>query len=256
MAENAAKKVLVPTAAIDDAWRGGAAFDDAAWTSTSGGPGGVGYDTNPNSVEDYTPLISLNVRTQMYNKNTTCYIRIPFTVAAADVGKLTSLTLNVRCDDGFIAYVNGVTAYSYNCPATPLWNSVATAVTDESYAVELQACAVSSAAAGAIVAGENLLAIQALNDKKASSDFLISVTLTAVKGGVAATPAGVAVTAVPYAAPIALSASTVVKARVLSGTTWSALNEAVYAVGPVAENLRISEIMYHPTRSELRVSSS
>ena len=27
---------------------------------------------------------------------------------------------------------------------------------------------------------------------------------------------------------------------------WSALNEAVYAVGPVAENLRITEIMYHP----------
>jgi hypothetical protein len=33
---------------------------------------------------------------------------------------------------------------------------------------------------------------------------------------------------------------------VLSGSAWSALNEAVFAVGPVAENLRISEIMYHP----------
>ena len=37
-----------------------------------------------------------------------------------------------------------------------------------------------------------------------------------------------------------------VKARVLSGTTWSALNEAVFAVGPVAQSLRISELMYHP----------
>jgi hypothetical protein len=35
---------------------------------------------------------------------------------------------------------------------------------------------------------------------------------------------------------------------VLSGNTWSALNEAVYAVGPVAENLRITEIMYNPPR--------
>ena len=37
-----------------------------------------------------------------------------------------------------------------------------------------------------------------------------------------------------------------VKARALSGSTWSALNEAVFAVGPVAESLRVSEIMYHP----------
>jgi hypothetical protein len=39
-----------------------------------------------------------------------------------------------------------------------------------------------------------------------------------------------------------------VKARAYNiGTTeWSALNEAVFAVGPVADNLRITEIMYHP----------
>ena len=52
--------------------------------------------------------------------------------------------------------------------------------------------------------------------------------------------------AIRYTGPITLSKSTVVKARVLSGSTWSALNEAVFAVGPVAESLRISEIMYHP----------
>ena len=32
----------------------------------------------------------------------------------------------------------------------------------------------------------------------------------------------------------------------MNGTTWSALADAVFAVGPVKENLRISEIMYHP----------
>ncbi len=49
-----------------------------------------------------------------------------------------------------------------------------------------------------------------------------------------------------YAAPIRLTQSAHVKARTLSGSTWSALNEATFAVGPVAENLRITEIMYHP----------
>jgi len=45
---------------------------------------------------------------------------------------------------------------------------------------------------------------------------------------------------------IRLTESARVKARVLSGSTWSALNEATFAVGSVADNLRITEIMYHP----------
>ncbi len=50
---------------------------------------------------------------------------------------------------------------------------------------------------------------------------------------------------IPYS-PVTLTKSTLVKARVLDGSTWSALNEATFAIGPVAENLRITEIMYHP----------
>jgi hypothetical protein len=57
---------------------------------------------------------------------------------------------------------------------------------------------------------------------------------------------GVSSTALRYTGPVALSKSAQVKARALSGTTWSALNEAVFAVGPVAQGLRVSEIMYHP----------
>ena len=49
-----------------------------------------------------------------------------------------------------------------------------------------------------------------------------------------------------YSSSFNLTESTHIKARALDGSTWSALNEATYAVGPVAENLRITEIMYHP----------
>jgi hypothetical protein len=49
-----------------------------------------------------------------------------------------------------------------------------------------------------------------------------------------------------YTRSVTFTESTRVKARVLSGTAWSPLNEAVFAVGPVAESLRITEIMYHP----------
>jgi len=56
----------------------------------------------------------------------------------------------------------------------------------------------------------------------------------------------VSATAVRYTDAVTLKQSTQIKARLLSGTTWSALADVVFAVGPVAENLRISEIMYHP----------
>jgi len=52
--------------------------------------------------------------------------------------------------------------------------------------------------------------------------------------------------AVSYSSPVHIGASARLKARTRSGSTWSALNEATFAVGPVAESLRISEIMYHP----------
>jgi len=52
--------------------------------------------------------------------------------------------------------------------------------------------------------------------------------------------------AATYSGAIPLTESAIVKARCKNGNTWSALNEAVFAVGPVKENLRITEIMYHP----------
>ena len=51
--------------------------------------------------------------------------------------------------------------------------------------------------------------------------------------------------ATKYAGPVTLTQSTRVRARTFLGL-WSAVHDAVFAVGPVAENLRISEIMYHP----------
>lgn len=46
--------------------------------------------------------------------------------------------------------------------------------------------------------------------------------------------------------PVTLTRSTVVKARSLLGTNWSALNEAAFAVGILGVPVRVTEIMYHP----------
>jgi len=239
--ESAAKRVLVPTGPISDAWRTDPAFNDTAWLS---GTGGVGYERNTG----YETLFKIDVRSRMDGKNTTCYIRIPFNVTAETLAGLTSLTLKVRYDDGFIAYLNGAEIQRALFTGTPAWNSAASADHPDAQAVNWETFDV-SARLGSLRAGANLLAIQALNGDAPSSDFLLSVELSGAKsatGGTVPTTSGVAPTAVRYTASFLLSESTPVKARVLSGSTWSALNEAVFAVGPVAESLRVSEIMYHP----------
>jgi hypothetical protein len=237
--ENAAKRVLVPTAEISDAWKGGSAFDDSSWKVSTGGPGGVGYERS----SGYQNLISLDVVSQMYNINTSCYIRIPFTLST-DLSKFSSLVLNVRYDDGFIAYLNGVEVQHAQFTGAPKWNSMAGANIEadapESFNIIEHL--------NLLQQGQNILAIHGLNVSRTSSDFLIMASLTAGED----TPAqggGIAPTAVKYVSPVTLSKSTQVKARTRSGNLWSALNEAVFAVGPVAQNLRISEIMYHPAQT-------
>ncbi|MBL7153802.1 MAG: lamin tail domain-containing protein, partial [Phycisphaerae bacterium] len=52
--------------------------------------------------------------------------------------------------------------------------------------------------------------------------------------------------ALMYGVHFPIEKTTQVKARVWFYGTWSALAEATYTMGPIKENLRITEIMYHP----------
>ena len=56
----------------------------------------------------------------------------------------------------------------------------------------------------------------------------------------------VSASAIEYTDSIALDRSWQVKARSLSGNDWSAYNDVIFSIGPVARSLRINEIMYHP----------
>jgi len=65
-------------------------------------------------------------------------------------------------------------------------------------------------------------------------------------GASEATDSGISPAAIRYIGPVTLTKSTHVKSRVLNRNTWSALNEATFVVGSVADNLRITEVMYNP----------
>jgi len=236
VAENVAKRVLVPAGPVNNAWRGGAAFDDSAWIA---GAGGVGYERSTG----YEPHFTIDVLQQMYAKQTSCCVRIPFTLDK-DPATLDTVQLRVRYDDGFVAYLNGVEVARRNVAGEPVWNSAASAQHYDIDAINLEDISLPNARTH-LKTGQNILAIQAMNDSASSSDFLLSVMLVS-SAGAAGSPAGVSANAIRYASPITLDQSTAVKARALNGSTWSALNEAVYTVGSVTESLRISEILYHP----------
>jgi len=239
VAENAAKRVLVPTSNISSNWKGGGVFNDSAWRFNTGNPGGVGYERS----SGYQNLIKLDLEDQMYRKNATCYIRIPF-VFNDNPDDFDFMTLKIRYDDGFIAYINGVEIARRNFTGTPTWNSSANGSRSDSEAVNFENIDI-FAYLSSLQSGYNILAIQGLNSSTTSSDFLISAELVAGKSsspGDGGTSPGV----LQYTGPITLPHSVHVKARVLNHRIWSALNEATFAVGPVADNLRITEIMYNP----------
>jgi len=209
-------------------------FDDSSWSS---GTGGVGYEKSPHDLINFLGRFNISVEGNMYGNNGTCYIRIPFTVSNTN---LSSMTLKVRYDDGFIAYLNGAEVARRNFTGTPQWDSTATTENPDLAAINFENIDISSHT-GVLQPGNNVLAIQGLNISAADSDFLMSVELVATE----ISQGDVSPSATPYTGAISLDRSTQVKARVLDGT-WSALNEAIFAVGPVADYLRVTEIMYHP----------
>ncbi|MBN1844098.1 MAG: CotH kinase family protein, partial [Sedimentisphaerales bacterium] len=228
----------------------GALQGDPTWYNSGIlGPGGVGYENNPGDSVNYTDLISLDVQSQMFNMNATCYIRIPFTLYE-DPASLNFLLLNVRFDDGFIAYLNGtkIKQVNFNEEDTPTWYSHASNGHDDNLARQLISYKITDPnLLQQLRQGSNILAIHGLNVGTTSSDFLISAQMYVGHEDIIGQIISPSAQSYTETGSIPLTHSVVIKARVLSDLAqWSALNEAVYAVGPVAESLRITEIMYHP----------
>ncbi len=239
LAENADKRAFVPGRSLSDNWKGGGFFDDSSWPAATAGAGGVGYERRRSQT--YTEFISLNVEQQMYRNSATCYVRIPFTFDGVP-DSLDLMTLKIKYNDGFVAYLNGTEIARRNFTGAPTWNSHADSKRPDSVALQFEDVDI-TASLDSLRSGSNVLAIQGLNSSAQDMEFFISAELSA---GQAETDSSGRANVFEFDGPITLPHSTIVKARTLSGRTWSALTEAVFSVGPVAENLRITEIMYNP----------
>ncbi|HOP97341.1 MAG TPA: lamin tail domain-containing protein [Verrucomicrobiota bacterium] len=159
--------VLVPSVAnggseIHYTWTGNATnepFDVQSWTA---GSTGVGF--NAGAPGD----IGLGTQAAMLNQNASVFIRVPFEVDAPS--NFAVLTLRMKYDDGFVAWVNGVELARVNAPAEDLsWNSSAVAA-HPATSFESMAFGV---ATNLLRSGTNILAIQGLNLSASDSSFLI-----------------------------------------------------------------------------------
>ena len=183
--EKDAKAVLVPTSDIGYNWIGNAEpYNDTGWDQidASDCPTGVGYENHPGDPVNYADLIAHDVGAEMSGIMNSCYIRIPFVLNTEPSG-LSSITLKIRYDDGFVAYINGqeLTRDKFDAPV-PEWNDNADRLHDDDDARLLQPFRVNRVdnpdVFNTLQFGDNILAIHGLNYSTGSSDFLISAELS------------------------------------------------------------------------------
>jgi len=148
-------------------------FNDAKWSPVGSS---VGYDNN----SDFLEFIDLDLKTEMYQKQTSVYVRLPFLIE--DPMQFEYLRLKIRYDDGFAAYLNGVKVASANAPNQLKWNSKATGGHPDSEGKELKVFSLSKHIKH-LRKGRNVLAIHGMNNTQTSSDLLIQPQLRGGLGG-------------------------------------------------------------------------
>ena len=117
------------------------------------------------------PYVKTDIGASMSNINASAQIRLPFTIT--NPTNVALLTLRMRYDDGFSAFINGVPVQAANAPDPLFFNSAATETHSPGAAEEFRL------GSTALVAGNNMLAIQGLNAAADNPDFLILAELLA-----------------------------------------------------------------------------
>ena len=129
-------------------------FNDASWPLS--GPTGFGYENNPGNSTNFVD----EIQTSIPSGTRSYFLRVPFTLTELD--DIGSLTLRMKYDDGFVAYLNGHRFAEAYAPDTLHYNSTATNNHDD-FLAEQFAEFDASAAIPYLRVGENVLAIHALN---------------------------------------------------------------------------------------------
>jgi hypothetical protein len=131
--------------------------------------------TSPLEISRLTPYIGTDVSQPMRNTNSSALLRLPFTIT--NPADISLLNLNLRYDDGFVAFLNGTPVARRNAPAgTPAWNATAS-VSRSGSAASIPESFDLSAFTNLLRNGPNLLAIHGLNVSASDPTFLLDPEL-------------------------------------------------------------------------------
>ena len=143
--------------------------------------GGLVVETVPNSessTSGYSAVIETNVLDDTFNTVPGAYMRVPFFGPSA--GSLDSLSLRMRYDDGFVAYLNGTEVARRNAPTNVQYNSTAESDRFDSDALLEENIDISDHLNLIMPSQINILAVHALNDAIDSDEFLAIAELAEV----------------------------------------------------------------------------
>ncbi|HEV58116.1 MAG TPA: hypothetical protein ENN87_11605, partial [Phycisphaerales bacterium] len=118
---------------------------------------------------------------EMLGVNASLWSRQAFELDAGERDLFNTLTLRVRYEDGFVAYLNGVEIARDNAPAIAAWNAHAPSDRPEEQALDWVSLDVSDYL-HLLREGTNVLAVHGLNDAAADGDFLLQAELLAASG--------------------------------------------------------------------------
>lgn len=149
-------------------------YQDSAWND---GSYGIGYETSGSGA---TGLIQTEVPAGTVSIYTRAFVDVP------DAGAVTRLLLGADYDDAFVAWINGVEVYrSPEMPGgAPQWDTPvnlheSSNGTEPNYDPMID---ISAQGIGALVTGQNLLAVGVWNSDGANSDDLVVVPRLATNG--------------------------------------------------------------------------
>ncbi len=107
---------------------------------------------------------------EMLGRNASAYLRMPF--GAENPGNLDTLTLKMKYDDGFVAYLNGTEVARRNADGDPGWNSAASRENPRENVLVFEEFDLSGRI-DLLREGGNVLAIHGLNLSPEDDDFLL-----------------------------------------------------------------------------------
>ena len=139
-------------------------FDDSHWFFAEQP---VGYESD-DGVFDF--FIKTNIKTQMLNKSS-AYFRSTFELSPSE--NIDDLSLDMKCDDGCLIYLNGNKIVNLNMPDLVDWNSLATATKLDHLVLEEPIIIEFNQIKDFLREGPNVIAIHLANVSKTSSDLFI-----------------------------------------------------------------------------------